>query len=456
MSEWRELELVDCTVKGNISYGIVQPGQDEPNGVPILRVNNFENGILNTNSILKVSSKIESKHLKTRLKGGEVLLTLVGSTGQTAIVPEKLKGWNVARAVAVIDVKPEIGAKWINLWLRSNQAHHYLDSRANTTVQKTLNLKDVKSIPVSIPPENERRSIENIIYSLEEKIELNRQMNQTLEAMAQALFKSWFVDFDPVLDNAIAQGNEIPEELQVKAVKRKKVPADKKLFQTNPSLAAQFPVSFVFNETLGKWIPEGWEVNRIGECDIYISDFVANGSFASLKENVTLYPDKKEYALFMRNTDLKSGFEKKVYVDKRSYEFLKKSRLLGGEVIISNVGDVGSVYRCPDLDIPMTLGNNVILLNSSFNNFLYQFFICPLGQALIDGIKGGSAQPKFNKTDFKTQSILVPSNEILTEFERIDSLNRTKLESLKREIETLTQLRDRLLPELISGRVRVI
>ncbi len=373
---------------------------------------------------------------------------------------------------------------YYNLLLRQDE----IKSGASGSAVPIMNKSTFSQLPINLPPLPEQKAIAHILGTLDEKIELNRKMNQTLEALAQALFKSWFVDFDPVIDNALAQGNDIPEELQARAEKRRRLviaghviasaakqspneggpkqsPAEggmkqspsslKPLLHTNPSLASQFPSSFVFDETLGKWIPEGWEVKRIGECDIYISDFVANGSFASLKENVTLYPDKKEYALFMRNTDLKSGFEKKVYVDKRSYEFLKKSRLLGGEVIISNVGDVGSVYRCPDLDIPMTLGNNVILLNSTFNNFLYQFFICPLGQALIDGIKGGSAQPKFNKTDFKSQSILFPSQEILAEFERIDSLNRAKLESDKKEIESLTQLRDRLLPELISGRVRV-
>ena len=100
-------------------------------------------------------------------------------------------------------------------------------------------------------------------------------MNQTLEAMAQALFKSWFVDFDPVIDNALAAGNEIPEALQAKAEKRKKrsslkggVPEGRggRLLDTNPQLATLFPSSFVYSEALGKWIPEGWEV-KIRECN---------------------------------------------------------------------------------------------------------------------------------------------------------------------------------------------
>jgi type I restriction enzyme S subunit len=89
-------------------------------------------------------------------------------------------------------------------------------------------------------------------------------MNQTLEAMAQALFKSWFVDFDPVLDNALAAGNPIPEALHAKAEKRKDVPDHLKLRTKNSTLAKLFPSAFVFNETLDKWIPEGWEVKSFG------------------------------------------------------------------------------------------------------------------------------------------------------------------------------------------------
>lgn len=85
-----------------------------------------------------------------------------------------------------------------------------------------------------------------------------------------------------------------------------------------------------------------------------VTDYVANGSFASLKENVTLYQDKN-YAYFIRNTDLKAD-SFSVFVDEHSYNFLSKSTLYGNEVIISNVGDVGSVFLCPILDQPMTLG----------------------------------------------------------------------------------------------------
>lgn len=82
---------------------------------------------------------------------------------------------------------------------------YFLDSRANTTVQKTLNLKDVKEIPLPIPPHEERVSLEKIYFNFENRINLNIKINKILEEMSQNLFKSWFVDFDPVVDNALMQ-----------------------------------------------------------------------------------------------------------------------------------------------------------------------------------------------------------------------------------------------------------
>ena len=125
-----------------------------------------------------------------------------------------------------------------------------------------------------------------------------------------------------------------------------------------------------------------------------ITDYVANGSFASLKENVTLF-NEPEYAHFIRNTDLKNGYFS-VYVDRHSYNFLSKSSLFGGEVIISNVGDVGSVFLCPKLDKPMTLGNNIIMLRPSdekLKSYLYMWFKYGFGNHLIKGITGVANQP---------------------------------------------------------------
>ena len=200
-----------------------------------------------------------------------------------------------------------------------------------------------------------------------------------------------------------------------------------------------------------------WDLVKINDLNLEVTDYVANGSFKSLADNVTLY-DEKEYALYVRNTDLKVNFtDKRKYVDKKSYEFLRKSKLKGGELIISNVGDVGSVFICPHLDMPMTLGSNVIMLyetdNHYYNYFLYFFFTSVFGQYMIDGITGGSAQPKFNKTDFRNMEIKIPTHDELDKFNAEIVPIYKKYELNIKENEKLSELRDTLLPKLMNGEI---
>ena len=203
-------------------------------------------------------------------------------------------------------------------------------------------------------------------------------------------------------------------------------------------------------------IPADFSVVKVGSLPMLITDYVANGSFASLKENVTLYQEPN-YAYFVRNTDLKSG-SFGVFVDRHSYEFLSKSVLYGGEIIISNVGDVGSVFLCPKLDGPMTLGNNVIMLrpeDDALRYYLYIWFKHLQGQALIQGIKGGSAQPKFNKTDFKNTSVLLPPAEMLSRFHATVAPMFEAIVQNQAENSHLASLRNALLPRLMSGELDV-
>ncbi|WP_431607999.1 restriction endonuclease subunit S [Stutzerimonas stutzeri] len=381
---------------------------------------------------MRIDPAIEGKYGRTRLKGGEVLLTLVGSVGQVAVAPKSVSGFNVARAVAVIHPEDHVESEWIALCLRSPLSQHLLGSRANTTVQTTINLKDLRALPIPLPPASERREIASAMLALDDRITLLRETNATLEAIAQALFKSWFVDFDPV--RAKAEGRQ-PEGMDA-------------------TTAALFPDSFEESE-LGL-VPKGWEVKPVGDV-VNVTDYVANGSFAALKENVTLL-DQRSYALYVRTTDHNSGFCGGFrYVDKAAYDFLAKSSLLGNEVIISNVGDVGTVFRPPRwLGIPMTLGSNAVALKApQMSAFLFFHFSGAKGQHDIHSVVTGSAQRKFNKTNFRSLKLLLPTESCLSEFEGKASLLLEAADNNRAKIQTLTQLRDTLLPRLISGQLRL-
>ena len=152
------------------------------------------------------------------------------------------------------------------------------------------------------------------------------------------------------------------------------------------------------------------ELKPMNEIINIVTDFVANGSFKSLNQNVT-YVNKPDYARLIRLVDYNNNFSEHnaVYVTKSSYDFLQKSKLTGGEIIISNVGaNLGTVFKCPKLNIPMTLGPNAIMVKSKINDhYLYYYFCSESGQKNILSLVSGSAMPKFNKTDFKNLTIPV-------------------------------------------------
>ena len=186
-------------------------------------------------------------------------------------------------------------------------------------------------------------------------------------------------------------------------------------------------------------IPIHWRISSVKEETDVVTDYVANGSFASLAENVK-YKTEKDYAVLIRLVDYNNQFKGDfVYIDKNAYEFLGKSKLYGDEIIISNVGaNVGTVFKCPHLEYRMSLAPNSIMVKFKGNNDFYYYWLkSHFGQHMLQSIVTGSAQPKFNKTNFKDLQIPVPP---LDEQESIASI----LKSLDNKIEVNRRINDNL------------
>ncbi len=172
-----------------------------------------------------------------------------------------------------------------------------------------------------------------------------------------------------------------------------------------------------------------------------ITDYVANGSFASLRENVS-YKNEPDYAVLLRTVDYSSGFnlDKMVYIDEHAYNFLAKSKLMGGEIIINNIGaGVGTTFRCPNLNVPMSLAPNSVMVKTENDAFYYYWFKSKWGQDALQRIIGKSAMPKFNKTGLRSIKVPVPSKEtqqkIVDVLERFETLCNDISAGLPAEIE---------------------
>ena len=213
------------------------------------------------------------------LHPGDIFASLKGATkdgkmiGSVARVPDSVPVGRLTQdtvKLEFLDATTEI-SNYLYWILRTPQYRDYCARHATGSAVVALSRDDFLNYPV--PKYDELRArIVTLLESIEEKTSLNRQTNQTLEKMAQTLFKSWFVDFDPVIDNALAAGNDIPEPLQARAEQRKALrdafekqdtrvdSSEKKAPAPLPeSIRQLFPDGFVFDAEMG-WIPEGWDV----------------------------------------------------------------------------------------------------------------------------------------------------------------------------------------------------
>lgn len=209
------------------------------------------------------------------------------------------------------------------------------------------------------------------------------------------------------------------------------------------------------------WIgamPADWQTGRIKDVIGVLTDYTANGSFGDLAKNVT-YLDYEDYARLVRLTDLRENLQNAgVYVDEDAYEYLGKSKLFGGEVLVANVGAYAGLFcEMPQPDMPATLGPNMYLIRT--NNVMEAHYLYYLGNTSMvqEQLKQkaiSSAQPKLNKTDVKTIYISIPSvpdqHRISTYLDakcaEIDALTA----DIQSQIDTLEQYKRSIITEAVT------
>ena len=192
-----EYKTLGSLVDRKIGYGIVQPGQNILHGVPIIKVNNLIAGLHSKGELDVTTKENDEKYSRTRLEGGELIVSVVGTVGKTAIVPKSFRGCNLVRAVAMIDIKENWLSRWVKYYIDSPAGQAYIEQNLNTTVQATLNIKTLVDMPIPFLKEDEMRKIVTILEAIDRKIECNQQINDNLLQQAQALYKDRFVDLNP-------------------------------------------------------------------------------------------------------------------------------------------------------------------------------------------------------------------------------------------------------------------
>ena len=389
----------------------------------MIRVNNFHDTRIDISDVMKIAPEIESKYARTRLAGGEVLLTLVGSVGQVAVVPTALSGFNVARAVCVIHPLPEVSPEWIAICLRSPLSQHLLTSRANTTVQTTINLKDVRALPIPIPPELERRNITEMVSAFDNRINLLRETNATLEAIAQALFKSWFVDFDPVRAKMEGRAPEGMDE----------------------ATAALFPDSFEESE-LGL-VPKGW--NRLLLNDAY-------------EINPTRKLKKGELAPYLDMSSAPTAGHCAESVVLR--EMGSGAKFQNGDTLLARItpclenGKTSFVDFLADDAIGWGSTEFVVLRPKPPLPAFHAYLLCRLPsfrEFAIQSMSGTSGRQRVQNDVLGRFSIVVPTESVAFAFGEMVQPIQQKIADNHGQAQTLASLRDTLLPRLISGQLRL-
>lgn len=405
-SEWPSVPLSELTTVP-VTYGVVQPGTHAVDGMPMLRVNNFQSGALSLADVMRIAPDIESKYGRTRIHTGDVLITIVGSVGQVAVVPAALNGWNIARAVAMIRPSAPELSRWISFVLRSPGAQHQLGVAANTTVQTTINLKDLRALQIPLPDKSIRAEISETLGALDDRIDNLRQTNATLEAIAAALFKSWFVDFDGVP----------PKDMQ--------------------------------ESELGL-IPKGWRVAEIGELVQCVG-----GATPSTKDDTFWNGGTHHWAT---PKDL-SGLQAPVLttterlITNAGVARISSGLLPTGTLLMSSRAPIGYLAIAA---VPVAINQGFIAMPPG--GALSPVWLLFWAKANMEAIKqkaNGSTFMEISKSAFRPIKIAMPPPDALDQFDEIAGPMLEHIKNNEHHIATLATLRDILLPRLISGQLRV-
>jgi len=363
------------------------------------------------------------KWMRTPLLSDDVILTSEAPLGEVAYISEPLDWCLGQRLFGIRTNKNRLHGRFLYYALQSEEVAHDLYSRATGTTAQGIRQTELRRVKIPLPTIDEQRAIAHILGTLDDKIELNRRMNETLEAMARALFKSWFVDFDPVRAKAEGRDPGLPKPL-----------------------ADLFSDSFE-DSVLGE-IPKGWKVGRFG--DVVKQHRDQENPLSSLDDLFHHYSlpafDEGQTPRLEYGKDIKS----------------LKSRVLAGTILLSKLNpEIERVWMVdvrPDERAVCSTEFLVLHGRPPFGrNYVYSLARSQIFRQQIEGLVTGTSKShqRAQVDSILNLAVVVPPSPIVAAFDHSAARLLARTLESRRDSRTLAALRDTLLPKLISGELRV-
>ncbi|HHN8406125.1 TPA: restriction endonuclease subunit S [Morganella morganii] len=415
------------------------------NGIPFLRSKNIDEYDVKWDDMKYVSPEFHKKLSKSALKPGDVAIVRTGKPGTTCVIPNYLSEANCSDIV-IARVNDELLCPHYLSYFMNAMAHGQVNAHVVGAVQQHFNVGSAKKIEIPLPSRIMQAEIVKILKALDDKLKLNRQINQTLEQMAQTLFKSWFVDFDPVIDNALDAGFfeqdlAFPEEL-LRRVEVRKVARENSDFKSLPEdIRELFPAAFEEcaepSLGLGGWVPERWNIGCISDVAHYRSKRIETSelTLTNYISTENMLSDKKgiQQAASLPTVNSVPAYTSGTVLISNIRPYFKKIWLAKGDGGYSN--DVLGF----EVNDPKTEG---YLFNLMSQDTFFDFMMAT---------SKGSKMPRGDKKAILGWNIVVPPlilriflSEKVSDFYTAGHLR-------DHENTILTNLRDTLLPKLISG-----
>jgi type I restriction enzyme S subunit len=402
-------------------------------GVPVISVGEIGHGEFHIHDRTPyVDESVTTRLPQFLLEIGDIVFARKGSVERSALVGHRQQGWFLGSDGIRLRLSDAVDSRFVRYWISSEETKHWLVQNSTGSTMASLNQATIKRLPIVLPSLAEQREIASILGALDDKIELNRRMSATLEDMARSLYRSWFVDFDPV--NAKMEGRQ---------------PAF-----MDEATSALFPERFVDDG-----LPEGWKLQAIGDHFHAVKGLSYKGA--------GLCSEAEGLPLHNLNSVLEGGGYKYSGIKYYSGDYRERHTVRPGDLIVANTEQgfdhmlIGHSAIVPRNFGPMGLfSHHLFKVEPKSRSWLSREWlyltlsVSPTG-TVVRSFSNGTTVNMLPADAFEIPQIIVPAEAVVDRFNDLISPWFDRRGEAINQASTLASLRDSLLPKLMSGEIRL-